>query len=112
MKKLNVTVNGTVYEVTLESATSGSASAAPAAADPAPAAASGGGNTIHSPLAGSIVKIEVSAGQSVSEGQRLFTMEAMKMNTYVTAEKAGKVTAILVKEGDQVGEGQPLLELA
>ena len=111
MKKLNVTVNGTVYEVTLESATSGSASAAPAA-DPAPAAASGGGNTIHSPLAGSIVKIEVSAGQSVSEGQRLFTMEAMKMNTYVTAEKAGKVTAILVKEGDQVGEGQPLLELA
>lgn len=110
MKKLNVTVNGTVYEVTLESATSGSASPAPAA-NPAPTT-SGGGDTVHSPLAGSIVKIEVSVGQSVTEGERLFTMEAMKMNTYVTAEKAGKVTAILVKEGDQVGEGQPLLELA
>lgn len=110
MKKLNVTVNGTVYEVVLESATEGSASAAEAApaATPSPAA---GANTVNSPLAGSVVAVEVTVGQSVAAGDRLFTMEAMKMNTYVTAETAGKVTAILVKEGDQVGEGQAMLQL-
>ena len=109
MKKLNVTVDGTVYEVILESATSGSADAAPAEAAPKPAA---GGESVLSPLAGSVVAIEVTVGQSVKEGDRLFTMEAMKMNTFVTAEKSGKVTAILVKEGDHVTEGQPLLDIA
>lgn len=108
MKKLNVTVNGTVYEVTLESAGEG---ADAAAASPAAAPASAGANTVNSPLAGSIVAVEVTVGQSVAAGDRLFTMEAMKMNTYVTAENAGKVTAILVKEGDQVGEGQAMLQL-
>jgi biotin carboxyl carrier protein len=111
MKKLNVTVNGTVYEVTLESATAGAASVA-SAPEAAPASPSGAGETVNSPLAGTVISIEVSAGASVSVGQRLFTMEAMKMNTYVTAEKAGKVAAILVKEGDQVSEGQAMLELA
>lgn len=110
MKKLNVTVNGTVYEVILESATAGESSAAPVEAAPKPQAA--GGDSVLCPLAGTVIAIEVSVGQSVSEGDRLFTMEAMKMNTFVTAEKSGKVSAILVKEGDQVGEGQPLLELA
>lgn len=109
MKKLNVTVDGTVYEVILESATSGNASAAPAEAAPKPQA---GGESILSPLAGTVIAIEVSVGQSVSEGDRLFTMEAMKMNTFITAEKSGKVSAILVKEGDQVTEGQPLLDIA
>lgn len=111
MKKLNVTVNGTVYEVILESATAGESSAAPVEAAPKPQAAAGG-DSVLCPLAGTVIAIEVSVGQSVSEGDRLFTMEAMKMNTFVTAEKSGKVSAILVKEGDQVGEGQPLLELA
>ncbi len=109
MKKLNVTVNGTVYEVILESATEGAAAAAatPAAA-PQPSA---GAKTVNSPLAGSVIKIDVTVGQTVAAGARLFTMEAMKMNTYVTAEHAGKVSAILVKEGDQVTEGQALLQL-
>ena len=109
MKKLNVTVNGTVYEVILESAGEGAAAAA--ASPAAEAQPSAGANTVNSPLAGSVVGIEVAVGQSVAAGDRLFTMEAMKMNTYVTAETAGKVTAILVKEGDQVGEGQALLQL-
>ncbi len=107
MKKLNVTVNGTVYEVVLESAGEGAATASPAA-ETQPSA---GANTVNSPLAGSVVGVEVTVGQSVAAGDRLFTMEAMKMNTYVTAEAAGKVTAILVKEGDQVGEGEALLQL-
>ena len=108
MKKLNVTVDGTIYEVILESATSGSADAAPAAA----AKPQGSASNVPSPLAGIVVAIEVSVGQSVQAGDRLFTMEAMKMNTFVTAEKSGKVTAIHVKEGDHVTEGQPLLDLA
>lgn len=108
MKKLNVTVDGTVYEVILESATSGSADAAPATVSKP----QGGVSSMPSPLAGSVVAIEVSVGQNVQAGDRLFTMEAMKMNTFVTAEKSGKVTAIHVKEGDHVTEGQALLDIA
>jgi glutaconyl-CoA/methylmalonyl-CoA decarboxylase subunit gamma len=111
MKKLNVTVDGTVYEVILESATSGSANAASTEAAPKPQPG-GGGDSVLSPLAGTVIAIEVSVGQSIREGDRLFTMEAMKMNTFITAEKSGKVSAVLVKEGEHVTEGQPLLDIA
>ncbi|MCG8524986.1 MAG: acetyl-CoA carboxylase biotin carboxyl carrier protein subunit [Opitutales bacterium] len=107
MKKLKVTVDGTVYEVTLESTEAGATETAAAAA---PAAT--GGNQVVSPLAATIVGIDAQVGQSVAAGDRLFTLEAMKMNSYVTAESAGKVTSILVKTGDQVTEGQALLEMA
>ena len=65
-----------------------------------------------SPLAAVVVSIDVAVGDMVEEGQKLVTLEAMKMNTIVAAPAAGKVTAILAKAGDGVEEGQALVEVA
>jgi biotin carboxyl carrier protein len=109
MNKLNVTVNGTVYEVILESSGAAAAAAAPAAEAPkAPAGAS----QIVSPLAGLMVAVHATIGQTVKEGDKVFTLEAMKMNTFVTADKSGTVSAIHVKAGDAITEGQALLSLS
>ena len=122
MPKLRVTVDGTVFEVTVEvpnEAAPAPASApapapAPAAqpvAAPAPAAPSApqGPGDARSPLAGKVVSIDVELGQAVAEGALVATLEAMKMNTYVNAPRAGKVVSIGVKAGDSVEEGATLL---
>ena len=66
---------------------------------------------VESEIAGSIWKIEVEAGKSVSEGDILLIIESMKMEIPVVAPGDGTVAEILVKEKDAVGEGQPLLVL-
>ncbi len=64
-----------------------------------------------SPLSGVVESIAVQVGAEVAEGDRLLTIEAMKMKTAVTAHKAGKVAAVLVAAGDAVGAGQPLVTI-
>lgn len=123
-KQFRITLNGKSYEVVAElldespssqlpNAPRASARAAsPAAAapsKPAPAAAGEGG--IPSPLAGKVVSIEVALGDTVTQGQKVITLEAMKMNTVVAAPMEGTVSAIKVKAGDSVEEGQLLLIL-
>ena len=66
---------------------------------------------VESEIAGSIWKIEVEAGKSVSEGDTLLIIESMKMEIPVVAPGDGTVAEILVKEKDAVSEGQPLLVL-
>ncbi len=128
MKKLRVTVEGKAYEVLVEMLDETPASAAvpsapraqpaavtaPVASTPAPAApaAAAAPGDIVSPLAGKIVSIDVQVGQSVAAGAQVATVEAMKMNTYIYATAAGKVTAVLANAGDSVEEGAPLLRLA
>lgn len=129
MKKLRITVDGRVFDVTVEQAddtapaapapvaaplSSGSTPApAPQAAAPAPAPthAAAPAGAVCSPLAGKVVSIDVQVGASVAVGAQLATIEAMKMNTFVYAERAGKVTGITAKPGDAVEEGGPLLIL-
>ena len=67
--------------------------------------------TVESEIAGSIWKIEVEAGKSVSQGDTLLIIESMKMEIPVVAPGDGKVAEILIKEKDAVSEGQPLLML-
>ncbi|MGB1243779.1 MAG: biotin/lipoyl-containing protein, partial [Chitinophagales bacterium] len=67
--------------------------------------------SIASPMIGSIVNIEVKAGQKVQKGQALVVMEAMKMESVILAEESGFVHSIAVKIGDVVMEKQPLLFL-
>lgn len=131
MKKLRVTVDGKAYEVIVESLDAPEKPAAPAApttsapiatpapvpqappaapAAPAPAAAPAAGG-VPSPLAGRIVSIDCAVGQKVDAGAQLVTLEAMKMNTYVTAPGAGTVSAILVNPADAVEEGQILVTI-
>jgi len=103
-----VSVNGKQYNVTV------SAGGEVQAVVPAAAAASTSGaeTTLPAPLAGNIVKIMVSEGQTVNAGDVVMIMEAMKMETEVRANDAGVVASIPVKEGDAVQVGDTLLSLS
>ncbi len=88
------------------------AAAAPAAA--APAAAPAGdvsGNNVVAPMPGLIMKVLVKVGDTVTAGQKVMTMEAMKMENDINSGTAGTVKAVLVKEGDNVKEHQPLVTI-
>lgn len=65
------------------------------------------GNPLHvgAPMPGLVVNVTVAAGEQVAKGQKLFTLEAMKMETTVYAERAGKVAEVLVRPGGQVDSG-------
>ena len=108
MKKYNVNVNGTAYEVTVEEVVGGAApapvAAAPAAAPaPAPVAApAGAGEQVKSPMPGNILSVNVNVGDTVAEGQVLMILEAMKMENEIMAPKAGKVTSVNVQKGATV----------
>ena len=64
-----------------------------------------------SPLAGTIIRIDVQAGQQVNPGDKLLCLEAMKMNTDIVAPGAGTVQSITVEVGASVQEGQVLLTI-
>jgi len=87
---------------------------APAPAAPAAPSAStpeaGPGDEV-SPLAGVVQTVDVNDGQSVAVGDRLLSLEAMKMTTVVTAKRAGTVKNLRVKPGDAVEASQPLLTI-
>ena len=70
-----------------------------------------GGEPVTAPLAGNIWKIHAVPGQAVQEGDVLFILEAMKMETEIRASKAGTVSSVTAKEGDSVSVGDTLLTL-
>lgn len=128
MKKLRITVDGKVFDVSVElldqvsSTTSAPAPvAAPAPAPvasapvaaPAPAAApaAAGAGDVPSPLAGKVVSLDVAPGTAVKAGDQILTLEAMKMNTIIYAPSAGTLTAFCVSAGDTVQEGQALAKI-
>jgi len=114
-KVYTIGVNGQSYVV--EVAEGGDISAVGLAqvamtATPAPAALPvTGGEAVTAPLAGNIWKIHAMPGQAVQEGDVLFILEAMKMETEIRASKAGTVSAVMAKEGDSVSVGDTLLIL-
>ena len=71
-------------------------------------------NPLHvaAPMPGLIVRVTVAAGDQVEKEQKLFTLEAMKMETTVYAERAGMVAEVLVQRGTQVEAGDLLLRFA
>ena len=107
MKKFNITVNGTAYDVEVEEVRAGGA-AAPAAAPaaPAPAAAakpvSAGEQSIDAPMPGKIIEVKVSVGQAVKAGDTLLILEAMKMQNEIAAPSDGTVKSISVSAGQSV----------
>ncbi len=70
-----------------------------------------GGTAIKAPLPGTILNIKTQVGSTVSKGDTLMIMEAMKMENSILAERDGKIKNIKVKEGDNVIEGEVLIEL-
>ena len=132
MKHLRITVDGKAYDVVVEdmteetggsfypapgtmaaaqSASAPRAAAAPAAPAPSAVPAPGGENDKLAPLGGVIVEINVKAGDAVKAGDKVMTIEAMKMKTAVSAHRDGIVKAIPVKVGDAVDAGQVLLTI-
>ena len=125
MKKYKVNVNGTAYEITLEvvdekdvPATAPAAPAAPVAA-PAPAAAPApvaaapvaGGETVTSPMPGTILAVNVTNGQAVKKGDVLVVLEAMKMENEIQAPCDCTVASVAVTKGATVETGAVLVVL-
>ena len=124
--KYRVTLNNRVYEVEVEEGSAvllneyEAASPAPAAVSapapkqesaPAPAP-SGDGNAVKAPMPGNILKISVTVGQKVSEGETLLVLEAMKMENEVTADRSDTVTGIIAAKGQTVETGDPLVVIS
>jgi len=115
MKNYRVNVNGTTYVVEVEEISKGDVKA-PAAAPKAEVKAeapkaSAGANSVVAPMAGTILDVKVSNGQSVKKGQVLVVLEAMKMENEIMADRDGKVTSISVNKNSSVQSGDVLLTI-
>ena len=128
MKKYNITVNGTTYEVFVEEADATASApvytapvaapvatptAAPAAAPKAPAAPTGaqGGTKVTSPMPGTILNVKVTAGQAVKKGDVICVLEAMKMENDIPAPADGVIASVNVQKGASVSAGDVLATL-
>lgn len=127
MKKYNITVNGTAYEVEVEEVggvstpvTAAPAAPAPAAAPAAPAPAapkaapapSAGANSVSAPMPGTVLEVKVTPGQAVNAGDVLVILEAMKMENEITAPKSGTIVQIAADKGKQVNTGDLLFVIS
>ncbi len=116
MKKYNVTVNGTTYEITLEvvDAADVKATPAPVAAPAAPVTAptANGGETVNSPMPGTILSVNVQNGAVVKKGDVLMVLEAMKMENEIMSPCDGTVSAVNVNAGQSVETGAVLCVIA
>jgi methylmalonyl-CoA carboxyltransferase small subunit len=125
--KLKITVNGKVYEVEVDVSEPESLSPAyvppvgqarvPAASPPAtpppkagPPSVAEEGKVCRSPIAGTVAKIPIQVGQTIQVNDVLVILEAMKMETVITAPIAGKIAKINANVGDFVQSGQVLVE--
>lgn len=127
MKKFNITVNGTAYEVEVEEVKAGGSApvarpaapvaaapapapaAAPAPAPAAPAAAAGAGETaVEAPMPGKVIKVVAAAGTAVKSGEVVIILEAMKMQNEICAPCDGTVKAVNVSAGQTVTAGQAM----
>ena len=119
MKKYNITVNGTTYEVVVEEVSAGATAAPtytpPKASAPAPAAPkkeeSVSGNKVCAPMPGTILDIKVKPGQSVKKGDVICVLEAMKMENEIPAPKDGVIASINVQKGASVAANDTLATL-
>ena len=124
--KLNITIDSKTYEVeveaaepeapapprgwTMESSPVRVPAAAPPAAKPVDSAPADESKVCRSPVSGIVASVIAQPGQTLQVGDVLLVLEAMKMETQVTAPVAGRVAAIKVKAGESVQSGMILVE--
>lgn len=117
--KLRITIDGTTYEADVEVVDEeeefeegeGSRYEEPTSAVTVPDVGSAGnGNECRSPVMGLVVRVEVEAGQQVVAGQRVMVLEAMKMETHITAPRACRIKNVHVAPSDPVKVDQLLIE--
>ncbi len=110
MKRYNITVNGTTYDVAVEEA-DGSApvqTAAPApvvAAAPVVSSGASGAVKIEAPMPGTIVDVKVKVGDNVTNGTVIAVLEAMKMENDIVSASDGVITSVNVSKGESVQTG-------
>ena len=129
--KYKITLNGRTYEVEVEAGkamlldeyeaivptaapapVAAAPVAAPAPAAPAAPAVTGAGEAVTAPMPGNILKVNVTQGQAVKEGDVLCILEAMKMENEILAPKGGTVTQVLVEKGVSVNTSDVLVVIA
>jgi methylmalonyl-CoA carboxyltransferase small subunit len=121
--KLQITIDGKAYAVDVEVLEENETEELPVytpqhvkeAASERPPNRGGGawdadGKVCRSPVMGLAIKVNVTAGQAVEAGEQLLVLEAMKMETYLTAPQAGTVKGVRVAQGDSVKVDQVLVE--
>lgn len=122
MKNYTITVNGNVYEVSVEEGATGVASApttqpakvapkAPVAAKTPVASGASGNVKVNSPMPGKILALKANVGESVKKGQVLLVLEAMKMENEIVAPSDGTVASVNVAVGSSVEAGELLASL-
>lgn len=121
MKNYTITVNGNVYDVTVEEgASSGAPAAAALKAAPkaapkaaaAPAVSGAAGKIkVNSPMPGKIVAVKANPGDKVSKGQVILVLEAMKMENDIVAPEDGTVASVHVAVGSSVESGETIATL-
>lgn len=123
MSKYRITLNGQVYEMEIEAIeegtvpaqpqTAASETAAAPTADSAPVHAESepADNAVISPMPGTVVRLMAAQGDTVTKGQPVLVLEAMKMENEITAVKGGVISAMYVAEGQTVSGGEALFEI-
>ena len=128
MKKYNITVNGTTYEVLVEEAGAVASAPSPAIAPAAPTAApapapaapkaqapavsgTAGANKVTAPMPGTILDVKVSVGQSVKKGDTICVLEAMKMENDIPAPCDGVIASVAVQKGSSVNANDVIATL-
>ena len=94
------TVNGKLYDFNVKEGIE------------AKAADAGEGTPVKAALPGNVLKVLVSEGDSISEGDVIAVVEAMKMETEIKSPKAGKIVSVEVSQGDTIATGQALVVIA
>ena len=123
MKNYTITVNGNVYDVTVEEGGEGNAAttqtksaapkkvSAPAAPKSAPASEGAGSVKVNSPMPGKILNVKKSVGDSVEKGDVILILEAIKMENEIVAPSDGTIASIDVSVGSEVAAGDVLATL-
>ena len=124
--KLRITLNDKTFEVDVEVAEADTAALPPAypigsavlsgsvaSAPPAPVASEAAADeakVCRSPVSGIVVRLIAQPGQNLQVGDPLMVLEAMKMETNITAPIAGRIAALRAAQGDNVQSGQVVVE--
>ena len=126
MKKYNITVNGTTYEVIVEEAGSVEsvpshvatptapiqpAAPAPKAVAPKAAPSTAGSNAVTAPMPGTILDVKVSVGQTIKKGDVICVLEAMKMENDIPSPQDGVVASVNVQKGANVNANDVIITL-